>query len=297
MSLSGQLQLMALSALWGASFLFIRIASPQLGPLVLAGLRIGLATLTLALIMRLLRHRWPWQAWREMLWIALSAVAVPFLLFAWAGLHLPASYSALINTSYVIFGCLFSAWLKVDVLTWRKWLGCLVGLLGISLIVQLGPITLTPTVLLACAAALVASMCYGIAVPLIKRALPRIEPLSMAAMTHLWSMVLLMPLATYGLPQAHWSAGAVLVTVAMGVVTSGLAYWLNLRVMRHVSATAAMTPAFMIPIFGVLWGHLFLGEPISASMLAGGALALLAIALISDLKWRHAAPPDANATP
>jgi drug/metabolite transporter (DMT)-like permease len=289
MSLSAFAQLVALSALWGASFLFIRIASPALGPLVLAGLRIGLATLTLALIMRALKHRWPWQHGRELLWISLTAVAVPFLLFAWAGLHLPSSYSALINTSYVMFGCLFAAWMKVDTLTFRKIAGCLVGMAGIGMIVQLGPIALSPMVLLACLVALLASVCYGIAVPLTKRALSRIEPLPVAAMTHLWSMLLIAPLALYGAPQAKWSTTALLATAVMGIVTSGMAFWLHLRVMRHISSTAAMTPAFMIPIFGVLWGHLFLNEPLSSGMLAGAALALIAIALISDLRLFSAA--------
>jgi drug/metabolite transporter (DMT)-like permease len=216
MSLSAFAQLVALAALWGASFLFIRIASPQLGPLVLAGLRIGLATLTLALIMRALKHRWPWQDARELLWIALTAVAFPFLLFAWAGLHLPSSYSALINTSFVMFGCVFAAWMKVDTITVRKMAGCLIGLAGIGMIVQLGPIDLTPTVLLACLAALLASACYGIAVPLTKRALSRMEPLPVAAMTHLWSIALLAPLSVYGLPQAKWSTSALLATAVMG---------------------------------------------------------------------------------
>ncbi len=296
MTLAAFAQLVALSALWGASFLFIRIASPQLGPWVLAGLRIGLATLTLALIMRFLKHRWPWQDAREMLGISLAAIALPFLLFAWAALHLPASYSALINTSYVMFGCLFAAWMKVDALSWRKLAGCLIGMAGIGMIVQLGPIHLSPTVLLACGAALLASLCYGLAVPLTKRALSHLEPLPVAAMTHLWAVMLITPLAVYDAPQAKWSTSALLATALMGIVTSGIAFWLHLRVMRHISSTAAMTPAFMIPIFGVLWGHLFLNEPLSNGMLAGAALALVAIALICDVK--PAAKPDAvNATP
>lgn len=297
MSLAAFAQLVALSALWGASFLFIRIASPQLGPAVLAGLRIGLATLTLALIMRTLKHRWPWTHWRELLWISLSAIAVPFMLFAWAGLHVPSSYSALINTSYVMFGCLFAAWMKVDTLSVRKVAGCWVGMLGIGMIVRLGPIDLSPTALLACLAALIASVCYGIAVPLTKRALAHIEPLPIAAMTHAWSLVLLAPWAVYDAPKAQWSTQALLATAVMGIVTSGMAFWLHLRVMRHISSTAAMTPAFMIPMFGVLWGHLFLGEPLSGGMLAGALLALVAIALISDFKLGAKPPGDANATP
>jgi drug/metabolite transporter (DMT)-like permease len=139
-------------------------------------------------------------------------------------------------------------------------------------------------ILLACGSALLAALCYGLAVPLTKRALSRIEPLPVAAMTHLWSLIVIAPMSVYGAPQANWSPGALLATAAMGIVTSGLAFWLHLRVMRHISSTAAMTPAFMIPVFGVLWGHLFLGEPLSSGMIAGAALALVAIALISDIK-------------
>lgn len=298
MNLAAFVQLVALSALWGASFLFIRIASPQLGPTVLAGGRVAMATLALTALMLIFKQRWPWAQWRSLLLIAVLAVAVPFVLFAWAGLHLPSSYSALINTMYVVFGCLFGAWLKVDTFNKRKGLGCLLGLLGIGLIVRLGPIALTPTVLVACAACLSAAACYGLATPLTKRALQKLEPLPVATFTHLGSFVLLLPLALPALPQADFTPQALSIVALLGVVTSGLAYWWCLRIMRHISNAAALTPAFMIPMFGVLWGHLFLNEPVSLSMLLGAALALVAVALISELKFRWGGQQgDAGATP
>ncbi len=110
-------QLVALSALWGASFMLIRIASPVLGPSVLAALRIGVATLTLAALMRLLGQRWPRRHWRELAVLGALSVALPFLLFAWAALHLPAGYSALLNTTAVVFGIFAAAALKEDTLT------------------------------------------------------------------------------------------------------------------------------------------------------------------------------------
>ncbi len=298
MSLSALLQLLALSALWGASFLFIRLASPQLGPTVLAGMRVGLATLALTALMLLLRQRWPWAHWRSLLWISVMAVALPFVLFAWAGLHLPSSYSALINTLYVVFGCLFGAWLKIDTLSTRKVLGCIVGILGIALIVRLGPIDLTPPILLACLACLIGAACYGLATPLTKKALTHLEPLPVATLNHLGAFVLLLPVALPAVPQAHFSVQALGVVSILGIVTSGLAYWWCLRIMRHISNAAALTPAFMIPLFGVLWGHLFLDEPVSWTMLLGAALALVGVALISELKWSWGEQQtDANATP
>jgi drug/metabolite transporter (DMT)-like permease len=291
------LQLVALSALWGASFLFIRIASPVLGPAVVAGIRISLATLTLACIMLALRQRWPWSHWRELLLIGVLSVALPFMLYAWAALHLPAGYSALLNTSAVVFGCLAGAWLKVDTLTPRKIIGCVIGFAGVALIVRLGPISPTPSVVLAALAYTAAAMCYGISNPLLKRAVTRMEPVAIAGGIHLWSTIVVAPAAVWALPQARFTVPAMAAVAVMGIVTSALAYWVLLRIMRQVSATAAMTPSFMIPLFGVLWGHLFLGEPVSSGMLVGAALVLLATALVTDFN-PFAKPQDAaTATP
>ena len=155
------LQLVLLSALWGASFLFIRIASPVLGPNVMAALRIGLATLTLMGIMRVANEPWPWRHWRELFGLGTLTVALPFLLYAWAALHLPAGYSSLLNTMAVPFGVIAAAWMKEDTLSTRKWLGCVCGFAGVALIVQLGPVEPTPALLMAAAACVAASACYG----------------------------------------------------------------------------------------------------------------------------------------
>ncbi|RYF67326.1 MAG: DMT family transporter, partial [Comamonadaceae bacterium] len=254
------LQLVLLSALWGASFLFIRIASPVLGPNVMAALRIGLATLTLIGIMRVAGESWPWRHWREVFGLGTLTVAVPFLLFSWAALHLPAGYSSLLNTMAVPFSVLAAAWMKEDTLSLRKWLGCICGFAGVALIVQLGPVEPTPALLIAALGCIVASACYGISTTWMKRATTRMSPLAIAAGIHAAALVLLLPGAAWSLPDARFTPGALAAVAVMGVVTSGLAYWLNLRVLAQVSPVAAMSSAFMIPLFGVAWGHVFLGE-------------------------------------
>ena len=274
-------QLVALSALWGASFLFIRIASPVMGPLVLAGCRVALAGATLALIMRGLQQKWPWEHWRELMVLGALSVAVPFLLYAWAALRLPAGYSALLNTTAVVFGTLASAWYKEDTLTFRKLLGCVCGFVGVGLIVRLGPVRPDAATLAAALACVTAAACYGFSTPLMKRATTRMQPLAIAAGIHVAAMVLVLPGALWGLPQASFTAEAMGAVVLMGVVTSGLAYWAHLRIIRHVSPAAAMSPVFMIPVFGVTWGHLFLGEALSPGIFLGGALVLLASALVT----------------
>jgi drug/metabolite transporter (DMT)-like permease len=293
------LQLVGLSALWGASFLFIRVASPSLGPLVMAALRVGLASLALALLMRLLRQRWPWARWRELVVLSILSVALPFALYAWAALRLPAGYSALLNTTSVVFGTLASAWLREDTLTLRKLAGCVLGFLGVGLIVRLGPVQPDLPTLAAAAAAVLAAASYGLSTPLMKRATQRMEPLSIAALIHVLALLWLLPGAALTLPQAQFTPLALGATAVLGVVTSGLAFWAHLRIIRQVSPVASMSPAFMIPVFGVSWGHLVLGEPLGSGLLVGGGLVLLATALVTGFNPfgrgpRPPAAPDAR---
>ena len=272
--------------------MLLRVTSPLLGPQVLTALRLGMATATLAIIMRLLRHDWPWAHWRQLIWLGVLSVAVPFILFSWASLHLPAGYSALLNSTAVMFGTFSAAWLKEDTLTPRKLLGCLCGFAGVALIVRLGPVQPTPIIILAALACIAAAAAFGISTSLMKRAVTRIQPLPVAAAIHLVSFLALLPGGIYTLPQAHFTPASVLIVCAMGVITSGLAYWAHLRIMVHISPVAAMTPMFMVPVFGVAWGHIFLGEPLSPGIYAGGALVLLASALVSGFNpWGRAIAP------
>jgi drug/metabolite transporter (DMT)-like permease len=281
------LQLVALSALWGASFMFLRIGSPVLGPLVMTTLRLGLAAITLAFIMRALRHHWPLKHWLELAVLGVFSVGAPFLLFSWSALHLPAGYSALLNTTGVLFGTFTAAWLKEDTLTARKLLGCLCGFAGVALIVKLGPVEPTSNVVLAVLACMAAAACFGVSAPFMKRSLSRMQPLEVAAGIHAASFLLILPGAVWTWPQAQFTPGALAAVALMGVVTSGLAYWGHLRIMAKVSPVAAMSPMFMVPVFGVAWGHVFLGEPLSQGIYVGGALVLVASALVSGFSpWK-----------
>lgn len=286
-------QLVGLSALWGASFLFLRIASPLLGPTVMATSRVLLATVTLAALMMLLREPWPWRHWRELSLLALLALSAPFLLYAWAALRLPAGYSALLNTTVVLFGTLASAWHGQDTLSGRKLIGCVIGFVGVALILQLGPVPLDESTLLAALACITAAACYGVSTPLMKKATERMQPLAIATGISAAAFVMLLPAGLWGLPNARFTPTAMGALLVMGVVTSGLAYWLNLRIIRHVSPVAATSPAFLIPVFGVTWGHLFLGETLSSGIFAGGALVLLATALVTGFNPLRGRPvPD-----
>ena len=130
-------QLVALSALWGASFMLTRVAAPALGPNLAAAMRMMMATLTLICIMRALRQPWPFQHWRTLFLLGFLGVAGPHVLYARSALDLPAGYGALLSVTSVLFGTFASAWMKEDTLTWSKVAGCLAAFVGVALVVRL----------------------------------------------------------------------------------------------------------------------------------------------------------------
>ena len=277
------IQLVMLSALWGASFILTRLAAPQLGPNVSAGLRMLLATMVLAGIMRALKHPWPTQHWRELLLIGFLAVAGPHLLYSWSALHLPGGYGALLSVTAVLFGAFTSAFLKEETLTRGKLTGCVLGLLGAALVVKLGPVEPTHTLVISALVCLGAAALSGTATPLLKRATSRMEPLSITAGMHAAAVLMLLPGALHDLPQAHFTLSAVAAVLVLGIATSGLAYWMFMRIIQHVPPMASMTANFMSTGFGVLWSVLLLDEPTSWAMAAGGGLIVLACLLVSNL--------------
>ena len=282
-----------MSALWGASFPLIRIASPALGPFGVAGLRCLLAALVLSGLLRLLRHEWPRRAsWPGLVLLGFMTVAMPFVLYNYAALVLPAGYSAVLNATAPLFGVLATAAIGEERLTVRRLLGCALGFAGVVLLVQLGPVSISTPVLLAALACTLASACYGIGSIWMKRASQAHQPLSVAAVVHVGAAgALLVPMGA-SVPSMQPTVGIVVSIVFLGCITSGLMYWLSLRLMREISATAATSSAFMIPLFGVTWGGLFLGEPITWGMLPGCLLVLAATALITGFNPFKAAPPE-----
>jgi drug/metabolite transporter (DMT)-like permease len=275
-------QLVFLSAVWGASFPLIRIAVPAFGPLPMACLRCALAAVVLTALMRFTGQRWPARAhWKSMALLSLLTVAAPFVLFNGAGLVLPAGYSAVLNATAPLFGVLAGALFGEERLTGRKLAGCAAGLAGVALLVRLGPVAIAPPVMLAVLACVLASACYGFGSILMKRATLTHDPLPASAAVHVAAaLLLLLPAATTA-PAIQLRTDAVIALAVLGAITSGFMYWISMRLMREIPASAATSSAFMIPLFGVTWGGLFLGEPFTPGMVPGVALVLVACALVT----------------
>ncbi|MCC2673317.1 MAG: putative rane protein [Ramlibacter sp.] len=276
------LQLLFLSAVWGASFPLIRIAAPAFGPWPMACLRCALAAIVLGVLMRVLRQAWPARRhWGAITLLSALTVGAPFVLFNWAGLVLPAGYSAVLNATAPLFGVVAGAMFERERLTGRKLLGCAAGLAGVALLVRLGPVAPDWRVILAVLACTTASASYGFGAILMKRATMAHDALPASAAVHVAGALLLLLPAVATAPAIQLRTDAMVALGVLGTVTSGFMYWLSMRLMREIPASAATSSAFMIPMFGVSWGALFLGEPVTAGMVPGVALVLAACALVT----------------
>lgn len=285
--------LISLGVLWGASFLFIRVAAPEFGAIALMAVRVVTATLVLLplLVMRgntaeIARH------WRPILLVGVVHYALPFCLFAYAMLTLTGSYAAIINASSPLFaGAVAWTWLG-ERLPAVRIAGLVVGFAGVMILVRDGTTLDIGSAGLAVGAATLASFCYGLAAVLAKKQLAGVSPLAVSAGSMLAASIVLLPLATWHWPAVMPSTTAWLMAVLLGIACTAIAFVLYFRLIVNVGPTKAITVTFLIPVFAVLFGVVFLDEMLSVSMVAGGAVILFGIAMSTGLlTWspeRHA---------
>ncbi len=269
------LRLFTLAAIWGGSFIFMRVLAPVLGPVATAGLRVLIGGLMLLAWFRL-RHfdpGWP-EHWRHYAIIGVVNSAIPFSLYAFAALHVPAGYSAILNSSAPLFGAVFAALWLAEPLTVRKIAGLAFGCAGVALVAWRGAGVFSVVVGWSVAACLTAAMCYGLAGIYVRKYARHVPSAGVAGCSQLCAGLLLLPGLALVPGPIQFTATFALCLLGLGVACSGIAYVLYYRLMADIGPTRTLTVTFLVPIFGVLWGALFLSERITSAVLAGGALIL-----------------------
>lgn len=284
------LELLLLGAIWGGSFLFLRIAAPKFGPVSLVDVRLALGALVLSPFLWRARRQLAATGWLKIAAIGLVNTLLPFLLFAWSAERAPAGVSAIVNSMAVPFAALAAFAMFGERIGGRRLTGLIVGLVGVVVLGagDAGGMGLGPAV----AAGAAAAFLYGVSANLVKRYFSGLPAAAVAAATLAWGAVLLAPFAAWQWPQAHVPARAWLSLIALGVVCTGIAYAIYYRLIQRVGAPRATTVTYLVPIFGVLWAWLALGEPLTIGMAVGGAL-ILGGMLFAQLKPRAPARPRA----
>ncbi|MDX2215817.1 MAG: DMT family transporter [Oculatellaceae cyanobacterium bins.114] len=280
-------ELFLLAAVWGGSFLFMRIAAPALGPVWLIEIRVLLAGL--ALLPILLRL----NLWHEVRRKSLSLLivgcinsALPFVLLAFATLSLPAGFTSILNATAPLFGTVVAwVWLQ-EKLTLGRSLGFVLGFVGVVILIGWRPIALTPGFLWAAGASLLAALCYAIAAPYARQQLTGVPPLVTATMSQLGAAAFLLPAVPFTTPKMIPATPVWLTVLALALVSTAFAYILYFRLIRNIGSTKALTVTYLVPLFAMLWGALVLQEPITPSMLGGCALILLGTAIANDMLAR-----------
>ncbi len=287
--------LFVLAALWGGSFLFIRVAAPAIGPLPLAAGRVVLGGVVLWASLRALGRRPTLRPYaRKLLLLGLLNASLPYFLIAAAELHLTASFAAILNATIPLFGVAFGVlWLDERV-TPRRALGLLVGTLGVAAVVGWTPVPLTRTTVGAIVATLTACASYTIATIYAKKALTGVPAPALALGQQVGAAVWLVPPALWQLPRVRPTASALLALLALGVLSTAIAYVLYFRLVERIGPTRTASVAYLFPAFGTLWGALLLDEPVTHGMLAGLALILGGVVLVADVHLRRARPSSAS---
>ena len=278
------LDLTLLAALWGGSFLFMRYAVPDFGVVPLIWLRVALASVCLLPLLLLKRQFGAMRQQAGALTVmGLFNSGLPFLLIAWATLSITAGLASIMNAMTPVFTALIGALWLGDRLDWRRGLGLLLGLAGVALLAADKADFRPGGSGWAIVAMLLATACYGFAANHTRRYLQGVPALVNATGTQLVSALVLLPPALWSWPERMPGLGPWLAALVLGVACSALAYLLFFRLIARVGASRAVTVTFLVPVFGTLWGALFLGEPVTASMLAGGAVVLLGTGLATGV--------------
>jgi len=274
--------LLSLALIWGASFLFMRIASPELGPVFTTELRVSLAAAAL-LVYALLRGIKPgiMKHWKVFLILGALNAALPFTLICIAELHISASLAAILNATTPMFTALAAWGTTQEKPGWVKSAGLLIGLAGVVVLVGWSPVPLNGKLLISVFFSLGAALSYGFGGIYASYAGKGVEPLTLAIGQQLGASIVLLPLAVIYAPRHLPSAAAVYSVIGLSLLCTSVAYLLYFRLIRNVGAVKTVSVTFLVPIFGILWGVLFLQESVYLNTIIGLLIILSSVTLVN----------------
>ncbi len=279
-TLRDYIELLILSAIWGSSFLFLRIASPEFGPIFLIEMRVASGLIVLLPICLLLgKIQELKENWKMIFILSLSNMTIPFCLFAYSALNMGAGVLSIINATVPFFTAIIAFLVYQQRMTRYGLIGLMVGFMGVAVLVFDPSESSGVTNDLAIPSALFACVLYGVALNIVSHKLQGVSGISITTGALFFSTIVLIPFAVIERPEVMPQGSVWFSVLALGVVCTGFGYILFYRLIARIGSQQAIMTTYLIPIFSILWGNLFLAESITLFMIFGGMLVLMGVGM------------------
>jgi len=264
-----------LGALWGSAFMFIKVATPEFGPIALVNARLIIASLIFLPI--LLRSKYIHllkPIWRQVLVLAILNNAIPFTLFSYASFGADSNILAILNAT-TAFNTMIIAYIWIgENVSLKQLFGLLLGFIGIFILVN--PQN-SETTLISSMSALLASFFYSYSTVYIQRQSVNANKMVLIGWSIIFSAVIMLPVTIFYLPDSIPSISAIGSAIWLGAISTGLGFLGYVRLIDKIGAVKTSTVAYFLPVFGIIWGAIFLDEIISPTIIIGCLIVLIGI--------------------
>jgi drug/metabolite transporter (DMT)-like permease len=274
--------LILLGAIWGSSFMFIKIATPEFGPITLVGLRLLLAGSLFLPFLLMPKYLKQVQGHKKkILFLSLFNTAIPFTLFSYASLTSNSNMLAILNSSAALFTMVVAYFWINEQVSKKQVFGLIIGFIGI--IVLVNPFN-AQTTLLASLACLLAAACYGIANVFIQKFATEVNKLVLIGWSLIIGGLIYLPYTILSFPEVTPSKEAIMSLIWLGAVGTGLAFIGYIRLIEKIGAVRTSTVAYFLPVFGIIWGNIFLNEQVTYIVVIGCFMVLTGIFVANTSK-------------
>ena len=264
-----------LGALWGSAFMFIKVATPEFGPIALVNARLIIASfIFLPILLRSKYIHLLKPIWRQVLVLAILNNAVPFTLFSYASFGADSNILAILNAT-TAFNTMIIAYIWIgENVSLKQLFGLLLGFIGIFILVN--PQN-SETTLISSMSALLASFFYSYSTVYIQRQSVNANKMVLIGWSIIFSAVIMLPVTIFYLPDTIPSISAIGSAIWLGAISTGLGFLGYVRLIDKIGAVKTSTVAYFLPVFGIIWGAIFLDEIISSTIIIGCLIVLIGI--------------------
>ena len=275
------IRLLLLAAIWGSSYLFLRIAAPAIGISMTMGLRITIAALFMILVFSFLNKLPEYKLyWKQYLVLGMLNLVAPFALVTFAVANLNASIGAILNATTPLFTMIISSYWMKEKMSVRKLTGLFIGLMGLVILVGWIPIELNGRTILALAFSLLASLSYGIGAVYTRIKFRQSPPMQTATGQISAAALLVLPLLIFSNSSYDLNLNMAIVVLVLALICTALGYALYFKLISTIGSINASLVTMLVPVFSLIWGIVFLGETLTPGLLAGLALILGSLKLV-----------------